>query len=175
MYRRPTKQERLVRSTGTTSTFGSFNNMAVENPPFGIYLPTMMGIFVDIPLPKIPSPQKVDFPKVFMRIPRYWTTFDIQASCWLLNCDDRRDTQKAMSQTNIMEMKLSIPSSAPHQKGARDYWQPLFLLGGGILTNPIEKRTEIIDILSSSEVDLRLQRLTFSYAPKTKRRQQSSS
>ena len=42
----------------------------IENPPFGIYLPTMMGIFVDIPLPKIPSPQKVDFPEVFMRIPR---------------------------------------------------------------------------------------------------------
>ena len=27
----------------------------------------MMGIFVDIPLPKIPSPQKVDFPEVFRK------------------------------------------------------------------------------------------------------------
>jgi len=71
MYRHPTQQERLVRSTGKTSSFGSFGNMAIENPPFGRYLPTMMGIFADIPLQKIPSPQKVDFPEVFMRIPRY--------------------------------------------------------------------------------------------------------
>ena len=156
MYRHPRKQERLVRSTGKTSTFGSVGNMQNRKSSIRNILTNNDGNICRYSINKNSITPKGRLSGGFHEDTKTLNHFRHAGK--LLVAQLR--WSKIHSESNLK--KRSIPPSAPQEKGVRDWWQPLFLWGVGILTNPIEKWTERIDIVSSSEVDLRLQRLTFS-------------